>query len=292
MSTLPEQLNQLNFSLITIRFHPTDMKAFDFFYNTIFLSNYVYKCQVYCGTIEYDKTLDRHLHFVLGYTRNEWSDNDRLRRDLNGMKNYKVLKIKNTEFESCGINCKTLNKYSPDKDEPEDKLLKDNFIKSVAVMKSIGYCLKEDNKNYITNVSKKDLEKSYQAYIFSCKKHIGLLDNDLEYKILTVGNLLSYMYDSFKKSDMDLDDLPMLEAYMIQHHKLCFLKITDKQKTQALKELELHITKNPHEYKKYKTTTEEFIEQSMSVEEEFECFENSKQCMIKEIIYLRNKLKL
>lgn len=283
---LPQKINDLNFSLITINFHPTDMEAFDFFVNTIFKPNFVFKCPLYCGTLEYDETLNRHLHFVLGYTKNDIKDNFDLRRQLNGTKIKNILKIKNTEFDAVGINCKSLNKPSE-----EDLKENPNFIKSVEVMKSIGYCLKEDNKNYLTNISQEDLEACYQAYIFSCKKHIGMLENELEYKLLSVGNLLSYMFDSFKKSGMDKTDLPLLETYMIQHHKLSFLKITDKQKTQALKELELHITENPNEYRKYKTETAEFLEKYSAVEEEYDSYVCPKKEMIKEIIYLRKKIQ-
>ena len=46
MTNLPQELNKLNFSLITIRFHPTDMESFDFFYKSIFLPNFVFKCPI------------------------------------------------------------------------------------------------------------------------------------------------------------------------------------------------------------------------------------------------------
>lgn len=282
---LPQEINKLNFFLITINFHPTDIEAFDFFYKTIFLPNFAFKCQIYCGTIEYDNTLNRHLHFVLGCTKDIFQEADKLRTKLNGEKIKKILKIKNTEFEEIGIKVDGLNKPKKDKPNP-------HFIKSVEVMKSIGYCLKEDNKNYITNLSQEDLETCYQSYIFSCKKHIGMLDNNLEYKLLSTGNLLSYMYDSYKKSKMDIADIPMLEAYMIQHHKLSFIKITDKQKTQALKELELHITENPREYQKYKTDTEQYLSQSKDIEAEYEGYINPQAQMIKEILYLRNKVEV
>lgn len=279
---LPQKINELNFSLITINFHPTDMEAFDFFINTIFYPNFVYKSSLYCGTIEFDKTLNRHLHFVIGYTNNEFKDNDRLKRSLNSVKIKKALKIKNTEYEGIGIDVKQLNK-------PDGEI--ENFIKSVEVMKSIGYCLKENNKNYVTNISQKDLEASFQAYIFTCKKQVGMLDNNIEYKLLSPGNLLSYMYDSYKKSGMDISDISMLETYMIQHHKLSFIKISEKQKTQALKELELHVTTNPDEYRKYKTQTEEYLDQSLDIEAEYDGYINPKSEMIKEIIYLRKKIK-
>lgn len=283
---LPQKINELNFSLITINFHPTDMEAFDFFVNTIFKPNFVFKSPLYCGTLEYDKTLNRHLHFVLGYTNNDFKDNTALRVKLNGTKIKNILKIKNTEFESVGINCKSLNK--PSEEEAKEN---PNFIKSVEVMKSIGYCLKEDNKNYLTNLSQEDLEASFQAYIFSCKKHIGMLENNLEYKILSVGNLLSYMFDSYKKSGMDISELPYLETYMIQHHKLSFIKINEKQKTQALKELQLHLTENKNEYKKFKTIMDNTFYKYDNIEEEYESYINPKLEMIKEISFLRNKIE-
>lgn len=281
---LSQEINNLNFFLITVNFHPTDMEAFDYFYKTIFLPNFVYKCQLYCGTIEFDNTLNRHLHFVLGCTKDIFQEADKLRTKLNAEKIKKVLKIKNTEFEEVGIQVDGLNKPKRNKPDP-------HFIKSVEVMKSIGYCLKENNQNHLTNLKTDDLESCYQSYIFSCKKSIGMLDNDLEYKLLTIGSLLSYMYDSYKKSEMDITDIPMLEAFMIQHHKLSFIKITDKQKTQALKELELHVTENPNEYKKYKTDTEQYISQSKDIEKEYDGYLNPQAEMIKEIVYLRNKVE-
>lgn len=292
MTNLPQELNKLNFSLITIRFHPTDMESFDFFYKSIFLPNFVFKCPIYCGTIEYDKTLDRHLHFVLGYTRNEWTENDKLRTKLNSMKNYKVLNIKNTEFEGKGINCKTLNKYTPDTDENNEEENKKNFLKSVAVLKSIGYCLKEDNKNYITNLSDKDLETAYQSYIFTCKKPIGTLKHIDEHKILSIGNVRSYMYDTFMEDNFDIGDLPLLESYMIQHKNVSFVKISKQQKSQVLKELELKVTNDKMLYKNFKTDTEEFLDQSLDIEAEYDGYINPKSEMIKEIIYLRKKLQL
>lgn len=81
------------------------------------------------------------------------------------------------------------------------------------------------------------------------KKPIAPLTNNWEHKQLCSGNLLNHFYNTH----IEHPEIPIhqLEYFMIQHKKLSFVKISEKQKTQCLKELNLIISKDANYWQKY-----------------------------------------
>ncbi len=271
---LDDNLSKLKFAFITINYHPTDIESFNIYLTTIFLP-YIKQSEIYNLSTEYDDTAQRHLHCVLGYTNDFATSLDKIRQYLSGKKRLAPLhKIYNTNENAFQF----------------DYISKDDTFD---VYKTIGYCFKSAPENYYSNMSQSDIDACYKAYLYSESKPIAPINHNIEHKQISKGNLLAYLYDSYKKSDLEPYELPVLEAYMIQYHKLSFINISDKQKIQGLKELKLRISENPTAYQDYKTDGFEnlYSENPDDIEEEFNQYFNPKQEMIKQILYLRNKVQ-
>lgn len=269
---LSTNLSKLKFAFITINYHPTDIDSFNVFFNSIFLP-YIKGAEIYNCSTEFDGTAQRHLHCVLGYTSKFAPSIDRIRQRLSGKKILaKLDKIYNTKDE---------NAFKFDYLDNSD---------TFEIYKTIGYCFKSGAEYIYTNMIKEDVDATYKAYLYSESKPIAPINHNIEHKQLSKGNLLSYMYDSYVKGDFTVSDIPVLESYMIQHCKLSFVNISQNQKCQALRELNLRLSENKNEYVKYKTDGYENIDDIKDIEDHYFQYINPRAEMAKEILYLRRKV--
>lgn len=241
MNTFIEKHNKHNFCLITINFHPSDMDSFNTFLNSIFLP-YVIEAPLYALTTEFNESLSRHLHCVVGYDKNFARDIDKIKTKLNGKKIKKILsKVYNTD--ECGFDIKPLQDNTSSDDEDKD-------TKFGHVYTTIGYCIKQGTRYLQTNIKdEKVLEQCRIAYIDKVKKPIVQLENNYEHKQLSKGNILNYIYDASIKHP----NIPIvqLENYTIKHMKYSYISISSQQKKQAFKELNIIRSEDDKIHDKY-----------------------------------------
>jgi len=249
MNTFIEKHQKHNFALITINFHPTDMDAFNHFLNSYFLP-YVIDAPLYVLTTEFNKTLSRHLHCVVGYDKNFARDINTIQKKLNGKKVKKILKnIYNTDEVAFDI------KPLQDNTKTQDK---DRDTKFGHVYTTIGYTIKQGTNYLQTNLQDQEvLEQCRLSYIDKMKTPFVQLENNYEHKQLSKGNILNYLYDASIKHP----EIPIvqLENYTIQHLRYSYISISSYQKTQALKELNIARSKDPKLYEKYENEEKNVI---------------------------------
>lgn len=276
MNTFIEKHQKHNFALITINFHPTDMDAFNHFLNSYFLP-YIIDAPLYVLTTEYDQTLSRHLHCVIGYDKNFARDIEKIKVKLNAKKVKKILKnIYNTDEVAFDV------KPLQDNTKTQDK---DRDTKFGHVYTTIGYTIKQGTNNLQTNIQDQEvLEQCRLSYIDKMKKPIIQLENNYEHKQLSKGNILNYLYDASIKHP----EIPIvqLENYTIQHMKYSYISISQYQKTQALKELNIVRSKDSKIYEKYENEEKNLIlplqKNSKNKYENDSHYSLVEQCIIKD----------
>ena len=182
MEDFIQKIQNLNYAMITINYHPTDMDDYKLFFNTILLP-YAMTASIYFITTEYKDTQNEHCHIILSYGENESiRDFDKIKRKLKSKKvTQNLLKLTNTKLEHAikvdKVNSTVFDKY-----------------------KSIGYLLKHGSENLISNVKdQKILDMVYQSYITAMKKPIVQVEHQLQYKTIGKGELLLHMYDEHMK---------------------------------------------------------------------------------------------
>jgi REP element-mobilizing transposase RayT len=197
---LDQSHDKYNWSLITINFHPTDTDCFENFLETVY-KPYIKNFPLYINTIEYPDTPNQHLHTVIA--RPKTLDNAKVLQKLTGKRFTKNLKLNNTNIKNA-IDCQTLSTVSD-------------------IYQSIGYCVKQREKILFTNIPDEDLEVCYKSYIYASKDVICKVDHALEYKSVSKGDLLLYLYDAAKKfPDIPIPELP---AYMVAKLNFSFIPV-------------------------------------------------------------------
>lgn len=214
--------DKYNWSLITINFHPTDMDGFQYFLETIY-KPYIKEFPVYINTIEYPDTPQQHLHTVIA--RDKSKDNAKILQKITGKRFTKDLKLNNTE---------------------KDKAIQCDALSTVAdIYNSIGYCVKQREKILFHNIPEDDLEMCYKSWLYASKDVICKVDNVLEYKNVSKGDLLMYLYDTAKKyPDIPVSELP---AYMVAKLNFSFISVKSLLNYSLL---ELRLKLNPETYQK------------------------------------------
>lgn len=239
-----EKIKDLNFGLITINFHPSDMDQFNNFLTTYFLP-YIIEAPLYALTTEFNTSLSRHLHCVVGYDKKFARDIYTIKNKLNAKKvKLNLIKIYNTD--ECAFDVKTIQDDTKD----EKVELEKRDTKWGHIFTSIGYCVKQGTGYLQTNIKDTELlEQSRLSYINKMKKPIVSLDNNYEHKQLSKGNILNHLYDASIKHP----EIPIiqLENYTIKHMKYSYANVTQYTKRQVLKELYIIRSNDQKIYEKY-----------------------------------------
>jgi len=197
---LDELHDKYNWSLITINFHPTDTDGFEYFLNTKY-KPYIQEFPIYINTVEYPDTPNQHLHTVIA--RDKSLDNKKIEQKLKGKRFMKDLKLNNTNNKDA-INVKALTTVAD-------------------IYQSIGYCVKQREKILFHNIEESDLEMCYKSWLYASKDVICKVDNVLEYKNVSKGDLLLYLYDTAKK--FPNIPIPELPAYMVAKLNFSFISV-------------------------------------------------------------------
>lgn len=274
-----EKYKNLNFVLITINLHPSDMDQFNNLLNSYFLP-YIVDAPYYAMTTEYNETLHKHLHCVLGYDKKFARDIGTIRSKVNGQKIKNILyKIYNSN--ECAFDVKPLKDDTKDEKKKQD----DRDTKWGHIFTSTGYCVKQGTGYLQTNITCEEfLEQSRLSYINKMKKPIVNLEHNYEHKQLSKGNVLNYIYDASIKHP----EIPIvqLEHYTIKHMKYSYVNVPQYTKTQAMKELYIIRSDDQKIHEKYEnqdkmliTPHEKNIEQKY---EELSHHELVDQCVIYE----------
>jgi len=198
---LDENYEKYNWSLITINFHPTDTDAFEYFLNTTY-KPYVKQFPIYINALEYPNTLYQHLHTVIA--RPKTLDNAKLRQKLSGKRFLKDLKLYNTK-DINALDVKSLDTFAD-------------------VCQSIGYCNKQRTTIlFHSDIPQTDIDICYKAWLYSSKDVIHKVKHVLEYKNVSKGDLLLYLYDYH----IEHPEIPlcMLESHLIANTKLSLAQI-------------------------------------------------------------------
>lgn len=214
--------DKYNWSLITINFHPSDTDSFEYFLETIY-KPYIKDFPLYINTVEYPDTPQQHLHTVIA--RDKKLDNSKILQKISGKRFTKSLKLNNTNTKNA-IQCVALSTVSD-------------------VYQSIGYCIKQRENILFHNFEDPDLEMCYKSWLYASKDVICKVDNVLEYKSVSKGDLLLYLYDTAVKfPDIPVPELP---AYMVSKLNFSFISVKSLL-NYAL--LELRLKLNPETYER------------------------------------------
>lgn len=215
---LDEIHKNYNWSLITINFHPTDSDASEFFLETKF-KPYIQDFPIYINAIEYPDSQSQHYHCVIARDKN--LDNAKILQKLSGKRFIKSLNLNNTIAKNA-IDCKPLSTTAD-------------------IYQSIGYCLKQPENILFTNILETDQQICYKAWLYASKEVLCKVDHVLEYKSVSKGDLLMYLYDTAKKyPDIPIPELP---AYMVAKLKYSFISVKSLL-NYSLLELRLKINPN------------------------------------------------
>lgn len=221
-------------SLITIRFHISDLETFDYFVTHTFLP-YAKENEYYHSGIEFPETSERHLHCVIKNTTVR--DNEKVQKKIKTMIHTHKNKIYNTLTDNA-LDVKYLKTYKD-------------------ISRSIGYICKQSATDIQTNIPQYEIDAGLVAYYQDAKIPFAVVDNIYEHKQVSKGNLLNYMYDANIKHPTI--PIHLLEEFMIQHMKISFVNISTQQKTQVKKELVLITTSDKEYSQKYENDEKSLI---------------------------------
>lgn len=208
-------------SFITIRFHETDIKLFDHFVKMIFIP-YIVKNESYIVGIEHPNSSERHLHAVIKNTTVK--DNSKVRQKINTMINSKKNNIVNTLLSNA-LDVKSLPKI-------------------VDIYTTIGYVSKQSSTLIITNIKEEFIDAGKVALYHETKEPICSVNNIIQYKNITKGNLLLHLYSCHV--DNPLIAVEYLPSYMVKHLKYSFIGCKSLLRY-ALLELRLIIDNKKHD---------------------------------------------
>jgi len=204
-----------NWSFITIRFHETDVVTFDHFHKFILIP-YIESNETYLIGIEHPTTSERHLHAVIKNTTSR--DNDKVKQKIKNLVKSKKNNIWNTITDNA----------------VDVKPLKSNLD----IYSTIGYVAKQSTTDIQSNIPEEEIDAGRSAYYHESKTPICQVENILEYKSLSKGNLLLYLYDAhIKHKDIPLKTLP---SYMVKYMNVSFISCKSLLKY-AMLELKLKI---------------------------------------------------
>lgn len=251
-------------SFITIRFHETDVVTFDHFTKFI-LNPYILSNELYIIGIELQDTSERHLHAVIKNTTSR--DNDKVKQKITNLVKSKKNNIWNT------ITDKAV----------DVKPLKSNLD----IYSTIGYVAKQSKTDIQTNIPAEEVDAGRKAYYQESKMPVAQVDNNLEYKNLSKGNLLLYLYDAHIKHPQI--PLTVLPSYMVKHMNISF-GLCYKQLKYYLLELKLKLGRDENEI----NLVDEFDSKDANalIENNYDLInnENIKQLLVKiEILEFQNK---
>lgn len=202
-----EFLSEGQWSFITIRFHETDMVLFDHIYNSI-LVPFFKKNEYYITGIENPGTTERHCHCVI--------------KNTTCRKKYgNVYKFENNKVQDKINTIITSKKNILYNTLPQNALDCANLPELTDKEHSIGYIRKQLNTDIQTNIPEEAIDYCRQSYILQSKKIVCPVDNPIEYKNLSKGNMLLYLYDAHVKfPDINLNSLP---SYMVKYMNVSFI---------------------------------------------------------------------
>lgn len=193
--------DQYNYSLITINFHPSDSDSSEYFLENIF-KPYIATFPIYILVTEYPNSIEQHIHAVIA--RPKELDNSKVLQKITGKRFLSKLKLNNTQIKNA-VDCKALSTIT-------------DFYQS------IGYCIKQVKiDSTFTNICKSDLEMCYKSWLYVSKQLLCKVDNMLEYKSITKGTLLMYLYDAAKKHpEVPISELP---SFMVAQLNFSFIGV-------------------------------------------------------------------
>lgn len=204
-----------NWSFITVRFHETDLVTFDHFTKFILIP-YLISNEIFHIGIEHEETSERHLHAVIKNTTSR--DNDKVKQKINNL-----------------VKSKKNNIYNTITDNAVDvKPLKSNLD----IYSTIGYVAKQSKTDVQSNIPTEEIDAGRKAYYQESKMPVAEVKNNLEYKSLSKGNLLLYLYDAHVRfPQISLKTLP---SYMVKYMNVSFISCKSLLKY-AMLELKLKI---------------------------------------------------
>lgn len=228
-------MDEGNFSFITIRFHETDLEAFDNFYKYLFLP-YIQGNLLYISGIEYPDTAERHCHAVIKNTTSK--DNSKVLQKIQNLYNSKKNKMLNTLIQNA-IDVKSVTRYNPKSEES----------KYTSKQCAIGYILKQSKTVISTNISEEMLDECRVAYYHEAKVPFCEVKHNLEYKNLSKGNMLLHMWNAHKDNPtVKIRDLPSL---MVARLNYSFLSCQSSIRSAKLElKLKIEDTGSDFAYKK------------------------------------------